>query len=220
MPQIKDLAMELWKKLKNKSSVLLEQQAIREKKKNEVNKKNEISDESKSVLFDLENKLSEKFKAPTEEGKERMRRLISIVFHKIRSYTLIPWFYSHYCLYLSYVLGFQSDKPLIDKVYHMQMDCVKRFFSNFIKPNMFAKCKTGSHFLHLDLNEGNLLPKKLIFAASKDQTELTILMLKTLAGKGQESLHRYTGLHIKETTVRKSINEVMQNNQYIVGLIC
>lgn len=40
MPQIKDLAMELWKKLKNKSSVLLEQQAIREKKKNEVNKKN------------------------------------------------------------------------------------------------------------------------------------------------------------------------------------
>ena len=90
MPQIKDLAMELWKKLKNKSSVLLEQQAIREKKKNEVNKKNEISDESKSVLFDLENKLSEKFKAATEEGKERMRRLISIVFHKIRSYTLIP----------------------------------------------------------------------------------------------------------------------------------
>lgn len=90
MPQIKDLAMELWKKLKNKSSVLLEQQAIREKKKNEVNKKNEISDESKSVLFDLENKLSEKFKVPTEEGKERMRRLISIVFHKIRSYTLIP----------------------------------------------------------------------------------------------------------------------------------
>lgn len=90
MPQIKDLAMVLWKKLKNKSSVLLEQQAIREKKKNEVNKKNEISDESKSVLFDLENKLSEKFKAPTEEGKERMRRLISIVFHKIRSYTLIP----------------------------------------------------------------------------------------------------------------------------------
>ena len=58
------------------------------------------------------------------------------------------------------------------------MDCVKRFFSNFIKPNMFAKCKTGSHFLHLDLNEGNLLPKKLIFAASKDQTELTILMEK------------------------------------------
>ena len=90
MPQIKDLAMELWKKLKKKSSVLLEQQAIREKKKNEVNNKNEISDESKSVLFDLENKLSEKFKAATEKGKETMRRVISIIFHKIRSYTLIP----------------------------------------------------------------------------------------------------------------------------------
>ena len=61
---------------------------------------------------------------------------------------------------------------------------VKKFFSNFIKPNMFAKCMTGSHFLQLDLNEGNLPPpKKLIFAASKDQSELTILMFKTLAGK-------------------------------------
>ena len=95
MPQIKDLAIELWKKLKKKSSVLLEQQAIREKKKNEVNNKNEISDESKSMLFDLENKLSEKFKVATEKGKETMRKVISIVFNKIRSYTLIPWFYSH-----------------------------------------------------------------------------------------------------------------------------
>lgn len=48
-------------------------------------KENEISDESKIALFDLENKLVKKFKAITEKGKERKRRVIFIIFNKIRS---------------------------------------------------------------------------------------------------------------------------------------
>ena len=56
-------------------------------------KKNEISDESKTALFDLENKFVGKFKAATEKGKERKRRVISVIFHKIRSYALITSLY-------------------------------------------------------------------------------------------------------------------------------
>lgn len=73
--------------------MLLEQKASREKKRNEVIKKNEISDESKTALFDLENKLVEKFKAATENGRRKKRRVISVIFHKIRSYTLITSLY-------------------------------------------------------------------------------------------------------------------------------
>ena len=65
------------------------------------------------------------------------------------------------------MLVFQSGKPLIHKVYHIQMDCVKKFFFYFVKPDVLAKCNTGSHFLKHDLKEGNLLPKELIFVGSK-----------------------------------------------------
>ena len=39
----------------------------------------------------------------------------------------------------------------------MLMDCVKKFFSYFVKPDVLAKCKTGSFFLKYDMKEGNLL---------------------------------------------------------------
>ena len=53
------------KQLKKKRSVLLKQEASREKKSNEVIKENEISDELKTELFDLGNKLVENVKVAT-----------------------------------------------------------------------------------------------------------------------------------------------------------
>ena len=59
--------------------MLLKQEASREKKNNEVTKKNEISGKTKLALFNLENKLVEKFNIATEKGKESNRRVISVI---------------------------------------------------------------------------------------------------------------------------------------------
>ena len=77
--------------MQEKRLVLLKQEASREKKKNEVTKKNEISGKTKLALFNLENKLVEKFNIATEKGKERKRRVISV----------ISWYYN---LYLNYFI--------------------------------------------------------------------------------------------------------------------
>ena len=77
--------------MQEKRLVLLKQEASREKKNNEVTKKNEISGKTKLALFNLENKLVEKFNIATEKGKERTRRVISV----------ISWYYN---LYLNYFI--------------------------------------------------------------------------------------------------------------------
>lgn len=77
--------------MQEKRLVLLKQEASREKKNNEVTKKNEISGKTKLALFNLENKLVEKFNIATEKGKERKRRVISV----------ISWYYN---LYLNYFI--------------------------------------------------------------------------------------------------------------------
>ena len=77
--------------MQEKRLVLLKQEASREKKNNEVTKKNEISGKTKLALFNLENKLVEKFNIATEKGKERRRRVISV----------ISWYYN---LYLNYFI--------------------------------------------------------------------------------------------------------------------
>ena len=65
----------------------------------------------------------------------------------------------------SCVLLFQSDKPLIHKVYHKQVSLVKEFFSYFIDPGALSKCKTGALLLKLDIKK-NLLPVDLMFIGS------------------------------------------------------
>lgn len=71
-------------------------------------------------------------------------------------------------IFKSYVFVFQRVKAHIDKAYHVQVDCVKKLFSYFVK-YMLAICKTGSHFLKLESKEGNLLSEELIFIDSKAQ---------------------------------------------------
>lgn len=81
--------------MQEKRLVLLKQEASREKKKNEVTKKNEISGKTKLALFNLENKLVEKFNIATEKGKERRRRVISV----------ISWYYNLYLNYFIVLIG-------------------------------------------------------------------------------------------------------------------
>ena len=63
-----------------------------------------------------------------------MGRVISIICLKIRSDSLITSLYQVLLPIIKlYLLVFQSEKLLIQKVYHMQMDCAKKFFPYFGK---------------------------------------------------------------------------------------
>lgn len=64
-------------------------------------------------------------------------------------------------------MSFQSDKPMIHKIYYQQLNLVNKFYSHFVKPGVLAKCKKGKQFLNLDLSEKNILPKKLLFIGTK-----------------------------------------------------
>ena len=110
----------------------------------------------------------EKFKTGgTEKGKERKRRIMSSLLRQPNRYRLISSFYQTILpIFKSYVLLFQSDKPLIHKVYHKQVALVKQFFSYFIKPDALERCKKGQDFLLLDLKK-NLLPFDLMFIGSR-----------------------------------------------------
>ena len=127
---------------------------------------NNISDSSKVALEDVENRLMQKLKSGTEQGKERKRRIVSS-FKIPKRYVLYTSFYQSVLpTFKSHVLLFQRDKPLIHKVYHKQVSLVKEFFSYFIDPDALSKCKTGALLLKLDI-EKNLLPVDLMFNGSK-----------------------------------------------------
>ena len=74
-------------------------------------------------------------------------------------------------LFKSYVLLFQSEKPLIYKIYYQQIDIISKFFSYFLKHDVLTKCKTGQQLLDMDLKDNDLHPKDLMFIGS-DATKL------------------------------------------------
>ena len=138
----------------------------RRKRRERILEENNISDSSRVALEDVENGLMEKFKSGTEQEKERKRRKVSS-FKFPKHYVLYTSFYQSVLpTFKSYVLLFQSDKPLIHKVYHKQVSLVKEFFSYFIDPDALSKCKTGALLLKFDI-EKNLLPVDLMFIGSK-----------------------------------------------------
>ena len=103
----------------------------------------------------------------TEKGRERKRRVISSLLHNSNYYVLLTSFYQSVLpIFKSYVMVFQSETPIIHKVYLQQISIVKKFLSYFVKPEDLAKCKKGKHFLKLDL-KNSLLPKDLLFVGFK-----------------------------------------------------
>ena len=116
------------------------------KRRETILEENDISDSSRVTLEDVENRLMEKFKSGTEQGKQRRWRIVSS-FKFPKRYVLYTSFY-HSVLptFKSYVLLFQSDKPLIHKVYHKQVSLVKEFFSYFIDPELVT-CRFNVYWI-------------------------------------------------------------------------
>ena len=70
------------------------------KRRERILEENDISDSSRVTLEDVENRLMEKFKSGTEQGKERKRRIVSS-FKFPKFMYCIPPFISQCCLHSS-----------------------------------------------------------------------------------------------------------------------
>ena len=149
-------------KLEKQISKLEKSEKRRRKRRERILEENSISDSSRIALEDIENRLMEKFKSETEQGKERKRRILSSLKFPKR-YALYTSFYQSVLPTLkSYVWLVQSDESLIHKVYHKQVSLAKEFFSYFIDADVLSKSKTGAFLLKLDV-EKKLLPVDLMF---------------------------------------------------------
>ena len=118
----------------------------RRKRRKKILEENKISDSSRVTLEDVENRLMEKFKSGTEQGKQRRQRIVSSFTFPKRYVLYTSFYHSVLPTFKSYVLLFQSDKPLIHKVYHKQVSLVKEFFSYFIDPELVT-CRFNVYWI-------------------------------------------------------------------------
>ena len=116
------------------------------KRRERILEENDISDSSRVTLEDVENRLMEKFKSGTEQGKQRRRRIVSSSKFPKRYVLYTSFYHSVLPTFKSYVLLFQSDRPLIHKVYHKQVSLVKEFFSYFIDPELVT-CRFNVYWI-------------------------------------------------------------------------
>ena len=116
------------------------------KRRERILEENDISDSSRVTLEDVENRLMEKFKSGTEQGKQRRRRIVSSFTFPKRYVLYTSFYHSVLPTFKSYVLLFQSDKPLIHKLYHKQVSLVKEFFSYFIDPELVT-CRFNVYWI-------------------------------------------------------------------------
>ena len=96
--------------LEKQISKLKKSEERRCKRRERIFEENNISDSSRVILKDVENRLMEKFKSGTKQGKEKNWRIVS-------------------SFKFPYDLLFQSAEPLIHQVYHKQVSLVKELFS-------------------------------------------------------------------------------------------
>lgn len=118
------------KELKEESRNLLKEDAKRKKVETSVLKKHKTSELSKAAVSDLTKGRSCKFKTgTTKKGRERKQRVIKKL-HQSNYYTMITSLYHTIMpLFKRYVMLFQSDRPLIHKIYYKQVEIVRTFFS-------------------------------------------------------------------------------------------
>lgn len=97
-------------------------------------------------IFDLCHTLS--LKRMTKDGEERKKRIISKVYHKSDSTELqLELYVSVLCIMKEYVCSFQTEAPMIHKLFDQHVSAVKKFLQCFIWPE---KLPSDMHRLNLD----------------------------------------------------------------------
>ena len=100
----------------------------------------------------------------TTKGKERKSRIVEALLFDMKKVSLVSSFYESFLpVFKSFIMCFQSAKPLIHKVYYRQIELFQEFLSYFVKPSVLEKCCTGKSLMNLQITGDNILSKSMMF---------------------------------------------------------
>ena len=72
-------------------------------------------------------------------------------------------------VFKSFIMCFQSAKPLIHKVYYRQIELFQEFLSYFVKPSVLGKCFAGKLLMNLQITDDNILSKSMVFLVKRQR---------------------------------------------------
>ena len=70
-------------------------------------------------------------------------------------------------VFKSFIMCFQSAKPLIHQFYYRQIELFQEFLSYFVKPSVLGKCIVGKLLMNLQITDSNILSKSMMFFGQK-----------------------------------------------------
>ena len=122
-----ELEAKLVKKEKN-VDILVKRQA-------RIYANNDMSDLSKSEFSKLKDKAAAKTASGTAKGKERKNRIIAKLFKQRKFKFHVSFYKALLPMFKRYVMLFQREEPLINKVHYEQVEIIKRFLSYSVLPS-------------------------------------------------------------------------------------
>ena len=129
-------------------------------------KKLNLSHSSQEEIKKIQLRLSKK--EFTTKGKERKSRVVETLLFNKKNVSLVSSFYEAVLpVFKSFIMCFQSAKPLIHKVYYRQIELFQEFLSYFVKPSVLGKCSTGKSLMNLQITDDNILSKSMVFVGQK-----------------------------------------------------
>ena len=106
-------------------------------------------------------------KKVTAKGKERQLRIVKALLFNMKVSLVFSLYEAVFPVFKSFIMCFQSAKPLIHKVYYRQIELFQKFLSYFVNPSVFGKCSTGKSLMNLQITDDNILSKSMVFVGQK-----------------------------------------------------
>ena len=152
-----ELEAKLVKKEKN-VDILVKRQA-------RIYANNDISDLSKSEFSKLKDKAAAKTASGTAKGKERKNRIIAKLFKQRKFKFHVSFYKALLPMFKRYVMLFQREEPLINKVHYEQVEIIKRFLLYSVLPSNLVGVNSGKALNKLRITENGLLPNDIFIGS-------------------------------------------------------
>ena len=101
-------------------------------------------------------------KKVTAKGKERQSRIVKALLFNMKVSLVFSLYEAVFPVFKSFIMCFQSAKPLIHKVYYRQIELFQKFLSYFVNPSVF-----GKSLMNLQITDDNILSKSMVFVGQK-----------------------------------------------------
>ena len=149
------------------SLIFIDNSSCRKKKvMDRIFKKLNVSHSSQKEIRKIQLRLGkQKF---TTKGKERKSRIAEALLFNMKRLSLVSSFYEVVLpVFKSFIVCFQSTKPLIHKSHYRQIELIQEFLFHFVKTSVLGKCSTGRSLMNLQITDDNILSKIMVLVSQK-----------------------------------------------------